>query len=56
MMRKLANPTSNVIILSSSCVNIVHSVNFAKWILGQVFFLLGFGPPYHAKTLIIVET
>jgi hypothetical protein len=38
------------IILSSSCVNIVHTIKLAKWTLGQVFFFFGFGPPNHAKT------
>jgi hypothetical protein len=26
------------IILSSSCVNIVHTVKLTKWTLGQIFF------------------
>jgi hypothetical protein len=42
MPHKLTNPTSNDIILSSSYVNIMHSVNLAKWTLGQVFFFVGF--------------
>jgi hypothetical protein len=35
--------------LSSSYVNVVHIIKLIKWTLGQVFFLLGFGPPNHAK-------
>jgi hypothetical protein len=37
--------------LSSPYVNIAHIIKLIKWTLGQVLFLLGFGPPNHAKTL-----